>query len=197
MECQKWNVLATTQEFILFLIYTQLPLAQTLCVYIRQSTLACVITYTYNTSKGALTDIYTKAWGHTAPEGECVYIRQSMSDCVITNNYILLLALLKSEGHCSAFLYIVGCRFWLSHYNYNLKVQLSLNNHEIIIETSYPKPIIIVIWGVHIKSAFYQYFVKKLDNTLQCINENKCEIFSYHTIRCTIWDLSTVFFPLI
>ena len=52
LECQKYNILVITQALMLCLIYTHLPLGAAcplmLCIDIRQSTLACVITYAYN-----------------------------------------------------------------------------------------------------------------------------------------------------
>ena len=51
-ECRKWNILVITQALVLCLIYTHSPSGAARprgsCVYIRQSTLACVITITYN-----------------------------------------------------------------------------------------------------------------------------------------------------
>ena len=51
LECHKYNILVITQALVLCLIYMYSPLGtahpQALYVYIRQSTLACVITYTY------------------------------------------------------------------------------------------------------------------------------------------------------
>ena len=53
LECQKYNILVITQALVLCLIYTYSPLStvrpQVSCVYIRQSILACVKTYAYNT----------------------------------------------------------------------------------------------------------------------------------------------------
>ena len=50
-ECRKWNILVITQALVLCLIYTHSPSGaarpRASCVYIRQSTLACVITITY------------------------------------------------------------------------------------------------------------------------------------------------------
>ena len=50
-ECQKCNILVITQALVLCLIYTHSPLGaarpRASCVYIRQSTPACVTTYTY------------------------------------------------------------------------------------------------------------------------------------------------------
>ena len=86
--------------------------------YIYTHTYICI---SYNTGKSALPDIHTwcprahSARGRTAPEGECIYIRQSTSACVITNmlHFWHSQNLPKPEGHCSAFLYTVGCGFWL------------------------------------------------------------------------------------
>ena len=39
------------------------------------------------------------------------------------------------------------------------------------------KPTITVIWDAYIKVVVYQYFIKKSDDILECINENKCAIF--------------------
>ena len=51
LQCWKCNILVITQALVLCLIYMQLPLGAVrpwaLCVFIRQSTLACVKTYTY------------------------------------------------------------------------------------------------------------------------------------------------------
>ena len=54
----------------------------------------------YNTGKSALPDIYARARGRAAPEGECVYIRQSTSACVI---YYLLYKAEKPSVRPSAF----------------------------------------------------------------------------------------------
>ena len=51
LECRKCNTLVITQALVLCLIYMHSPegaaCPQASCAYIRQSTLACVITYTY------------------------------------------------------------------------------------------------------------------------------------------------------
>ena len=53
LECRKCNILVITQALVLCLIYTHSPLGtarpRASCVYIRQSTLACVMTYAYTT----------------------------------------------------------------------------------------------------------------------------------------------------
>ena len=49
LECQKCNILVITQELMLCLVYMYLPLGaahlRVSCIYIRQSTFACIITY--------------------------------------------------------------------------------------------------------------------------------------------------------
>ena len=51
LQCRKCSILVITQAPVLCLIYMHSPLGTArhwaLCVYIRQNTLACVITYTY------------------------------------------------------------------------------------------------------------------------------------------------------
>ena len=51
-ECWQLNTLVITQALVLCLIYTHSPSSavrpQASCVYIKQSTLACVMTYTYS-----------------------------------------------------------------------------------------------------------------------------------------------------
>ena len=72
---------------------------------------SCYICISYNTGKSPLPDIYARARGRAAPEGECVYIRQSTSACVILRNMLHFRHsknLPKLDSNISASLYSNG-----------------------------------------------------------------------------------------
>ena len=81
----------------------------TVCIYIYIY-IYIYICISYNTGKSALPDIYARARGRAAPEGECVYIRQSTSACVITNmlHFRHSKNLPKLDSNISASLYSNG-----------------------------------------------------------------------------------------
>ena len=58
---------------------------------------------------------------------------------------------------------------------------IQLKNYEIMIETSYPKPTIKALIPYYkyrdLSTIFIKVSSKKFDDTVECINENKCAIF--------------------